>query len=132
MGARIDAEVYVDMPLGDQPLGLVDRDIRLALRVGIDRFDLVLAEDAALLVGQVDGDLRADRRGDRAGGGEGTGEVIEYADADRLLLRRRRQGGQDDNEGEREMAEQPRQGSHVSSLVSCRSCGRFRARLALR
>ena len=47
MRARIDAEDDVDLFLVDQPLDLVDRDIGLALRVGVDRHDFVFAGDAA-------------------------------------------------------------------------------------
>ena len=45
--ARIDAVDDVDLLLVDQALDLVDRDIGLALRIGVDRRDLVFAADAA-------------------------------------------------------------------------------------
>jgi hypothetical protein len=59
--AGIDAVDDVDLFLADQTLDFVDRDIGLALRVGIDRRDLVLAADAAALVAEVNCNLRADR-----------------------------------------------------------------------
>ena len=82
--ARIDAEDDVDLFLGDQPLGLVDRDIDLALRVGADRLDLVFAENAALAVDMVDRELRADRQRHRAGAGKGPGKIVQQPDADRF------------------------------------------------
>ncbi|MFK4580640.1 hypothetical protein ABIF83_004087 [Bradyrhizobium ottawaense] len=87
MRAGIDAVDDVDLFLADQPLGLVDGDVGLALGIRRDRHDLGLAADAALLVDEVDGDLRADRGGDRAACGEGTGEVVDQADAQILGLR---------------------------------------------
>ena len=86
MRAGIDAVDDVDLLLVDQPLDLVDRDIGLALRVGVDRRDLVFAADAAALVAQIDRDLRADRAGDRAAGRERPGEIVDDADADRFRL----------------------------------------------
>ena len=50
MRARVDADHDVDLLLVDQPLGLVDRDVGLALGIGVDRLDLVFAGDAALFV----------------------------------------------------------------------------------
>ena len=61
MGAGIDAVDNVDLLLVDQALDLVNRGLRLALRVGVDRDDLVLAIHAALLVDEIDRDLRSDR-----------------------------------------------------------------------
>ena len=86
MRAREDAEDDVDLLLAHQPLGLVDRDVGLALRIGADRDHLVLAGNAAALVDEIDGDLGADRGGDRARRGEGAREVVEDSDGDRLLL----------------------------------------------
>src|SRR5262249_15384242 len=81
-----DAVDDVDLLLADQALDLVDRHIGLALRVGVDRRDLVLAADAAALVAQIDGDLRADRAGDRAAGRERPGVIEDDADAHRFGL----------------------------------------------
>ena len=58
--ARIDAVDDFDLLLVDQALDLVDRGVRLALRIGVDRHDLVFAGDAATFVDEVDGDLRTD------------------------------------------------------------------------
>jgi hypothetical protein len=55
---REEAEQHVDLFLLDQPHRLVDRDIRLALGVGVDRLDLVTL-DAGLGV-LVEHDLGAD------------------------------------------------------------------------
>jgi len=63
--ARIDAVDNVDLLLADQAFGLVDRNVGLALGIGGDRDDLVLAADAALLVDEIDRNLRADGGGDR-------------------------------------------------------------------
>ena len=84
--ARIDADDDLDLLLADQPLDLVDRDIRLALAIGIDRHDLVLAGNAAALVDEIDRDLSAHRAGDRAAGGERAGQVVNDADPNRLRL----------------------------------------------
>src|SRR5499427_7743257 len=84
--ARIYAEHDFDLLLVDQPLDLVDGGVRLALRVGIDRLDLVFAGDPATLVDDVDGDLRADRAGDRACRRERARKVIDDADPDRRVL----------------------------------------------
>src|SRR5208282_335417 len=46
LGTRIDAEDDVDLLLADETLGLVEGDIDLALRIALDRLDLVLAEPA--------------------------------------------------------------------------------------
>src|SRR6202011_5366963 len=69
-----------------QALDFVDRRVHLALRIRVDRLDLVFAGDAALLVDEVDGDLRADRAGNRAGRRERARQVVDDADADRRLL----------------------------------------------
>ena len=87
--ARIDAVDDVDLLLVDQAIGLIDRDVRLALGVGGDGGNLVLAADAALLVDEVDGNLRADRGGDRPARGKRPGQVVDQADAHRLGLRLR-------------------------------------------
>src|SRR5450432_151353 len=87
--ARIDAVDDVDLLLADQAFGLVDRDIGLALGIGSDRDDLVLAADAALLVNEIDRNLRADRGGNRAARGKRTGEVVDHADAHGFGLRLR-------------------------------------------
>jgi len=47
-----------------------DRDVRLALRIGIDRDHLVFAGDTAALVDEIDRDLGAHRAGHRAAGGK--------------------------------------------------------------
>ena len=89
MRTRKNAVDDVDLLLVDQACGFVDGDVGLALGVGVDRSDLVLAADAAFLIDEVDRDLRADRGGDRATRSERTGEVVDHADAHRLGLRLR-------------------------------------------
>ena len=84
--AGIDAVDDVDLFLADQTLDFVDRDIGLALRVRIDRHDLVLAADSAALVAQIDRDLRAYRAGDRASSRERAGVIEDDADAHRFRL----------------------------------------------
>ena len=84
--AGIDAVDDVDLLLADQPLDLVDRHIDLALAIGIDRHDLVLAGNAAALVDEIDRDLGADGAGDRAAGGEWAGQVVDDADPHGLRL----------------------------------------------
>ena len=79
--ARVDAHQQVDLGVVQQPLGLVDGDVGLGLRVGLDGDDLV-AFDAALLVDHVDGDLVADGCGLGAAGGERAGLVVDGADLD--------------------------------------------------
>jgi hypothetical protein len=85
--AGIHAVDDVDLLLVDQALDLVDRDIGLALRVGIDRRDLVFAADAAALVAKINGNLRADRAGDRATRRERTGVIENDSDANGFSLR---------------------------------------------
>ena len=86
MRARIDAVDDVDLFLVDQAFNLVDRHVGLALRVRVDRHDLVLAADAPALVAQIDRDLRADRTGNRAPGRERAGVIEDDADAHRFRL----------------------------------------------
>src|SRR5262245_8358142 len=85
--AGINAQHDFDLLLIDQPLHFVDGGIRLALRIGIDRLHLVFAGDAATLVDDVDGDLRADRTGNRPCRRERPGKIIDDADPDRRVLR---------------------------------------------
>jgi len=85
--AGIDAVDDVDLLLVDQALDFIDRGVRLALRVGIDRRDLVFAADTAALVAKIDRNLRADRAGDRAAGRERPGVIEDDADAHRFRLR---------------------------------------------
>jgi hypothetical protein len=84
--AGIDAVDDVDLFLADQTLDFVDRDIGLALRVGIDRRDLVLAADAAALVAEVNCNLRADRASNRAAGRKRPRVIEDDADAHRFRL----------------------------------------------
>src|SRR5262249_50579894 len=72
--------------LPDQPLDLVDGGVRLALRIGVDRLDLVFAGDPATLVDDVDRDLRPDRAGDRTCRREWPRKVIDDTDPDRRFL----------------------------------------------
>src|SRR5207245_1860146 len=72
----------------DQPHGLVDGDVGLALGVGVHRFDLI-ALDAALLDEVVDHDLGAERVELGAAARERAGVVIDDADLQLLALRRR-------------------------------------------
>jgi len=83
---RINAVDDVDLLLVDQAFGLIDRNVGLALGIGGERGDLVLATDAALLVDEIDGDLRADRGGNRPARSKRTGQVVDQADAQRLGL----------------------------------------------
>jgi hypothetical protein len=86
MGAGVDAVDDLDLFLADQALHLVDRNVCLALRIGIDRHHLVFAGNAAALVDEIDRDLGADRAGDRAAGGERAGQVVDHADPNGLGL----------------------------------------------
>ena len=61
----------------DQPFDFVDCGVRLALGIRVDRHDLVFAANAALLIAEIDRDLRADRRSDRPAGGERTGQIVD-------------------------------------------------------
>jgi hypothetical protein len=79
-----EAEQHVDLFLLDQPHRLVDRNIRLALGIGIDRFDLVTL-DAGLGV-LVEHDLGADILQLGAAAGERAGQVVNHADLDFLFL----------------------------------------------
>ena len=81
MRARKDPVDDVEIFLTDQALDLVDRNVGLALSIGFDQHDLVLAADAALVVAEIDRDLGADRRSDRAAGRERTGQVVGDPDA---------------------------------------------------
>ena len=87
--ARIDAVDDVDLLLVDQAHGLVDRNVGLALGIGGDSGDLVLAADAALLVDEIDRNLRPDRGGNRAARRKRAGQVVDHADAHRFGLRLR-------------------------------------------
>ena len=87
MRARIDAENDVDVFLVDQALRLIDGHVGLALGIGLDRLDLVFAEHAAVLVGEIHRDLRADRARQRPGRRERAGQIVEHADPDRFFLR---------------------------------------------
>ena len=84
--AGIDAIDDLDLLLADQPLDLVDRHIDLALAIGIDRFNLVFAGNAAALIDEIDRDLSAHRAGKRAAAGEGAGQVVDDADPNGLRL----------------------------------------------
>src|SRR5262249_41286057 len=77
---------HVDLLLLDQPHGLIDGDVRLALGVGVDRLELV-ALDAALLDEVVDHDLRAERVKLGAAAGERARVVVDDADLELLGLR---------------------------------------------
>jgi hypothetical protein len=66
MSAGVNAIDDLDFLLIDQPLHFIDRNIHLALTIGIDRNYLVLAGDAAALVDKVNCDLRANRACRRA------------------------------------------------------------------
>src|SRR4029077_5453162 len=79
--ARINAVDDVDLLLVDQAYGLVDGNVGLALGIGGDSAALVRAADAALLVDEIDCNLRADRRGNRTARSKGAGQVIDHADA---------------------------------------------------
>ena len=83
---RINAVDDVDLLLVDQAFGLIDRNVGLALGIGGEREDLVLATDAALLIDEIDCNLRTDRGGNRPARSKGTGQVIDQADAQRLGL----------------------------------------------
>ena len=85
--ARINTVDDVDLLLVDQAYGLVDRNVGLALGIGGDGGDLVPAADAALLVDQIDRNLRADRGGNRTARSKGAGQVIDHADAQGFGLR---------------------------------------------
>jgi hypothetical protein len=85
--ARIDAVDDVDLLLVDQAHRLIDRHLGLALGIGGDGSDLVLATDAALLVDEIDCNLRADRGGNRAARGKWTSQVVDQADTHRFGLR---------------------------------------------
>src|SRR5438094_850281 len=85
---RVEAEQHVDLLLLDQPHGLVDGDVGLALGVGVHRFDLI-ALDAALLDEVVDHDLGTERVELGAAARERAGVVIDDADLQLLALRRR-------------------------------------------
>ena len=96
----VEAQQHVDLLLLDQAHGFVDRDVGLALGVGVDRLDLV-ALDPALLDEVVDHDLGAGVLQLRAAARERAGQVVDDADLDLLLLRlggrrqpERRNGGQ--------------------------------------
>lgn len=84
--ARIDAVDDVHLLLVDQPLGFVDCDVGLALRVRGNRHDLGLAADAALLVDEVDRDLCADRGSDRAARRKRAGQIVDHTDAQSFSL----------------------------------------------
>jgi hypothetical protein len=79
-----EAEQHVDLFLLDQPDGLVDRHIRLALGVGVDGLDLVTL-DAGLGV-LVEHDLGADILQLRTAARERAGQVVNHADLDFFLL----------------------------------------------
>ena len=84
LGRRIKAEQHVDLFLLDQAHGFVYRNVGLALRIGVDRLDLVPG-DAAMRVEPVDHDLGAEILQLRPAPGERPGQVIDDADLDRLL-----------------------------------------------
>ncbi len=84
---RINAVDDVDLLLVDQAYRLIDRHVGLALGIGGDRGDLVLAADAALLVDEIDGNLRADRRGHGTARSKRAGQVVDHADAHGFRLR---------------------------------------------
>ena len=77
MSAGVNAIDDLDFLLIDQPLHFIDRDVHLALTVGINRDHLVLAGDAAALVNKINRDLRAHRACRRATGSEWTGQAIQ-------------------------------------------------------
>ena len=81
---REEAEQHVDLFLLDEADRLVDGDVGLALRVGIDRLDLV-AFDAGLAE-MVEHDLGAGVLQLGAAAGERAGQVVDHADLDFLFL----------------------------------------------
>ena len=60
MRAGVNAVDDLDLLLADQPLHLVDRNVHLALAIGVDRHNLVLAGNPAALVDEIDCDLGTD------------------------------------------------------------------------
>src|SRR5262249_23111187 len=102
--ARVDAVDDLDLLLAEQSLDLVDRDVDLALAVGVDRHDLVLAGDAAALVDEVDRDLRADRAGHRAAARARARQVVDDADPDGFRLGAGEAGAHADGRGRRDGA----------------------------
>jgi hypothetical protein len=86
VSAGVNAVDDLDLLLIDQPLHFIDRDIHLALTIGIDGNYLVLAGDAAALVDKINRDLRARRTCRRATGSEWTGQVIDDANPNGLRL----------------------------------------------
>jgi len=83
---RVEAQQHVDVLFLDKSHGFVDGDVGLALRVGVDRLDLVTL-DPALLDEVVEHDLGAGVLQLRACTGERAGQVVDDADLDLLLLR---------------------------------------------
>src|SRR3989442_390278 len=105
--ARVHAGQDVDLLDVAQPLGLVHGSLGLRLTVAVYLHDLVLAEDAALLVDVVDNHLGAAVAVERSGRRERPGVIEEHADLDRLALSVRRLaqrggGGDESNEDQRQ------------------------------
>ena len=92
---REHAHQRVDLDLVQEPLGLVDRDVGLRLRVGVCRDDLVPL-DATALVDHVDRNLGRDRGRQRAAASERAGVVVNDAELDFLLRGRRQAGARDE------------------------------------
>src|SRR4029077_19282856 len=80
-------------------LRLVDRHVGLGLAVAVHLDDLVLAEDAALLVDVVDDHLGPAPAVERAGGRERARVIVEGADLDGLPLGGRGRRGPEEQRG---------------------------------
>jgi hypothetical protein len=80
---REEAEQDVDLLLIDQAHRFVDGDLGPALRIRIDRLDLI-ALDPALAIEIVDHDLGAERVQIRAAGRQRTAVVVDHPDFDLL------------------------------------------------
>ena len=111
LGRGIEAEQHVNALMLNQAHRLVDRDIGLALGIGVGRLELV-AGDAALFDVMIDDDLGAERVQFRAAAGERAAVIEDRADLELLRLLGRGRGNSQGQHGDKQPGGEPNHDTH--------------------